>query len=114
MLAAANPVGPLTDVHEARLGQTEFVEDALVEQFKASGEIAFRRFVEQYQSKVCRVTYGILGNRRNAEDVAQNVFATIYFSIKDFTGSVSLYTWVHRVAVDECYSVVRRRRQKTF
>jgi RNA polymerase sigma-70 factor (ECF subfamily) len=113
MLAAANPVGSLIDAHEARLGQTEFVEDALVEQLKAGSEMAFRRFVEQYQSKVCRVTSGILGNRRDAEDVAQNVFARIYFSIKDFNGSVSLYTWVHRVAVDECYSVMRRR-QKTF
>jgi RNA polymerase sigma-70 factor (ECF subfamily) len=114
MRAAANPVGSFTDVHEARLGQTEFVEDALVEQLKAGSEMAFRRFVEQYQSKVCRVTFGILGNRRDAEDVAQNVFAKIYFSIKDFNGSVSLNTWVHRVAVDECHSVVRRRRQKTF
>lgn len=114
MLAAANPVGSPIDVHEARLGQTEFVEDALVEQLKAGSEMAFRRFVEQYQSKVCRVTSGILGNRRDAEDVAQNVFARIYFLIKDFNGSVPLSTWVHRVAVDECYSVVRRRRQKTF
>ena len=114
MLAAANPVGPLTDAHEAWLGQTEFVEDALAEQLKAGSEMAFRRLVEQYQSKVCRVTFGILGNRRDAEDVAQNVFAKIYFSSKDFNRSVSLYTWVHRVAVDECYSVVRRRRQKTF
>src|ERR1700739_2197262 len=113
MLAAANPVGSLIDVHEARLGQTEVVEDALVEQLKAGSEMAFRRFVEQYQSKVCRVTCGILANQRDAEDVAQNVFARIYFSIKDFNGSVSLYTWVHRVAVDECYSVMRRR-QKTF
>src|ERR1700739_3525278 len=114
MLAAANPVGSLIDVHEARLGQTEFVEDALVEQLKAGSEMAFRRFVEQYQSKVCRVTFGILGNRRGAGAVAQNVFARIYFLIQDFNGSVPLSTWVHRVAVDECYSVVRRRRQKTF
>jgi len=101
-------------VHEARLGQTEFLEGTLIEQLKAGSEIAFRGFVERYQSRVCRITFGILGNRRDAEETAQNVFATIYFSIKGFDGRSSLNTWVHRAAVNECYSVLRRRRQETF
>lgn len=54
----------------------------------------------------------MLGNRRDAEDAAQDVFAKVYFSIKGFDGRTSLYAWMHRAAVNECYSVLRRKRQR--
>jgi RNA polymerase sigma-70 factor (ECF subfamily) len=113
MLETANPVGSLVDVHEARLGQAEFLEGTMVQRLKCGSAMAFRDFVEQYQSRVCRITFGILGNRRDAEEIAQIVFAKIYFSISGFNGRSSLYAWVHRTAVNECYSVLRRRRKQT-
>jgi RNA polymerase sigma-70 factor (ECF subfamily) len=88
------------------------MEGTLVQQLKAGSEMAFRGFVERYQCNVYRVTFGILGNRRDAEEIAQNVFAKIYLSIKGFDGRSSLYTWVHRTAVNECYSLLRRKRPK--
>ena len=100
------------DVHEARLGQAEFLEGTMVQRLKCGSAMAFRDFVERYQSRVCRITFGILGNRRGAEEIAQSVFAKIYFSISGFNGRSSLYAWVHRT-VNECYSVLRRRRKQT-
>ena len=111
MLETANPRGSVIDPHEAPLRQTE-PEGALVQQLKAGSETAFRGFVERYQSNVYRVAFGILGNRRDAEDIAQTVFAKLYFSIKGFDGVSSLYTWIHRSAVNECYSLLPRKRQK--
>src|SRR5258708_27983974 len=102
MLETANPLGSVVDAHEAPLRQTE-LEGALVEQLKAGSETAFRGFVERYQSDVYRVTFGILGNRRDAEEIAQTVFAKLYFSIKGFDGGRSLYTLVHRTALNEFY-----------
>src|SRR5260370_20849801 len=111
MLETANPLGSVVDAHEAPLRQTE-LEGALVQQLKAGSETAFRGFVERYQFNVYRVTFGILGNRRDAEEIAQTVFAKLYVSIKGFDGRISLYTWVHRSAVNECYSLLRRKRQR--
>ena len=51
---------------------------------QARDEMAFREIVERYQSKVFSIIYGILRNRNDAEDIAQQVFAKIYFSIKNF------------------------------
>ncbi len=59
-------------------------EAELVKRVQARDEIAFREIVERYQSKVFSIIYGILRNRNDAEDIAQQVFAKIYFSIKNF------------------------------
>ena len=59
-------------------------EAALVRRVQARDEMAFREIVERYQSKVFSIIYGILRNRNDAEDIAQQVFAKVYFSLKNF------------------------------
>ncbi len=49
-------------------------EAALVKRAQAGDEMAFREIVERYQSKVFSIIYGILRNRNDAEDIAQQVF----------------------------------------
>ena len=84
-------------------------EDDLVRRVKARDELAFREMVEQYQSKVFSIIYGILRNRNDAEDIAQQVFTKIYFSIGSFDSRSALLTWVHRIAVNECYDYLRKK-----
>ena len=75
-------------------------------------EMAYREFIEQYQSKVYQFAYGILGNREEADEVAQQVFVKAYFSLKRLHARGSLYTWVYRLAVNECYGFLRKKRLK--
>jgi len=72
--------------------------------------MAFREIVERYQSKVFSIIYGILRNRNDAEDIAQQVFAKIYFSIKNFDFRSSLLTWIYKITVNECYDYLRKKR----
>ena len=72
--------------------------------------MAFREIVERYQSKVYSIIYGILRNRNDAEDIAQQVFAKIYFSIKNFDFRSSLLTWIYKITVNECYDYLRKKR----
>ena len=85
-------------------------EQRLIRRVQARDELAFRELVERYQSKVFSIIYGILRNRNDAEDIAQQVFAKIYFSIGNFDSRSSLLTWVHRITVNECYDYLRKRR----
>ena len=77
---------------------------------KHVNQAGFSDFVERYQSKVCRVVYGILGNCNDADDIAQQVFVKVYFSIKSFEGRSSLYSWLHRIVVNKCYEFLRKKR----
>lgn len=72
--------------------------------------MAFREIVERYQAKVFSIIYGILRNHNDAEDIAQQVFAKIYFSIRSFDFRSSLLTWIYKITVNECYDYLRKKR----
>ena len=56
------------------------------------------------------MTLGILGSREDADEIAQEVFAKVYFALPGFDARSSLYTWIYRIAVNECYGFLRKRR----
>jgi len=85
-------------------------EAALIRRVQARDEIAFREIVDRYQPKVFSIIHGILRRGNDAEDVAQQVFAKIYFSIRSFDSRSSLLTWIHRITVNQCYDYLRKRR----
>ena len=93
-----------------RLDHRNSEEAALVRRVQAKDELAFREIVERYQTKVYSIIYGILRNRNDAEDIAQQVFAKIYFSIKNFDFRSSLLTWIYKITVNECYDYLRKKR----
>src|SRR5271154_1620642 len=85
-------------------------EAALVKRVQARDEIAFREIVDRYQSKVFSIIYGVLRNHNDAEDIAQQVFSKIYFSIRNFDFRSSLLTWIYKITVNECYDYLRKKR----
>ena len=85
-------------------------ESILVRRVQAKDEMAFREIVERYQSKVFSIIYGILRNHNDAEDISQQVFAKIYFSIGNFDFRSSLLTWIYKITVNECYDYLRKKR----
>src|SRR5579859_2411750 len=85
-------------------------EAALVRRVQARDELAFREIVERYQAKVFSIIFGILRNHNDAEDISQQVFAKIYFSIKNFDFRSSLLTWIYNITVNECYDYLRKKR----
>src|ERR1700685_2905003 len=72
-------------------------EAALVKRVQARDEMAFREIVERYQAKVFSIIYGILRNHNDAEDIAQQVFSKVYFSIRNFDFRSSLLTWIYKI-----------------
>jgi RNA polymerase sigma-70 factor (ECF subfamily) len=85
-------------------------EAALVRRIQARDDLAFREIVDRYQAKVFSIIYGILRNRNDAEDIAQQVFSKVYFSIGSFDFRSSLLTWIYKITVNECYDYLRKKR----
>ncbi len=82
-------------------------ERRLVERLKRRDEAAFNVFVRAYQDKVFALVYRMLNNRAEAEDLAQEVFITVFRSIDSFRGDARLGTWLYRVAVNHCKNRVK-------
>jgi RNA polymerase sigma-70 factor (ECF subfamily) len=85
-------------------------EAQLIRRVQAGDEMAFREIVERYQSKIFSIIYGILRNHNDAEDIAQQVFTKVYFSVGNFDFRSSLLTWVYKITVNECYDYLRKKR----
>src|SRR5689334_22723789 len=61
-----------------------------VQRAQAGEETAVRESVEPYRSKVFSTVHRIARQRNGVEDIAQQVFAKVYFSLKDFDFGSSL------------------------
>ncbi len=85
-------------------------EGTLVRRAQAGDEGAFREIVEKYQSKVFSIIHGIVRQRNDVEDIAQQVFAKVYFSIRNFDFRSSLITWIYKITVNECFDYLRKKK----
>jgi RNA polymerase sigma-70 factor (ECF subfamily) len=95
---------------KAKVDHRHTDEAALVRRVQTRDELAFKDIVERYQSKVYSIIYGILRNHNDAEDIAQQVFSKVYFSISSFDFRSSLLTWIYKITVNECYDYLRKKR----
>jgi RNA polymerase sigma-70 factor (ECF subfamily) len=91
-------------------------EVALVRRAQRGEQEAFREIVQRYQGKVFSIIHGILRNRNDAEDIDQQVFTKIYFSLGKFDFRSALVTWIYKITVNECYDYLRKQkvRKLTF
>src|SRR6201985_1063844 len=85
-------------------------EGALVRRAQSGEEAAFQELVEKYQSKVFSIIHGIVRQRNDVEDIAQQVFAKVYFSIRNFDFRSSLITWIYKITVNECFDYLRKKK----
>ena len=58
------------------------LERELTKRLRAREERAFRELIALHRDRVYNITYRMLGNRAEAEDVAQEVFITVFKTIE--------------------------------
>jgi RNA polymerase sigma-70 factor (ECF subfamily) len=93
-----------------RLNDHNIDELAIVRRIKAKDESAFQQYFDRYRRTILSIVYRTLGKRNDNEDIAQQVFANVYFSVDTFDHRCSLITWIHRLTLNECYSYMRKKR----
>src|SRR5437762_14312508 len=83
---------------EGRSGDDAF----LVDRLRRGDPRAFEDLVRAYQHRVFGVALRMLGNRAEAEEVAQEVFLRVHKAIDDFRGEAKLSTWLYAIASRLC------------
>jgi len=81
----------------------------LVKRARGGDQRAFRLLVERYQRKVYSVALGMVKDKEEAMDVAQESFAKVYKYLQHFKGDSSFYTWLYRLTLNSCIDVLRKR-----
>ena len=82
----------------------------LVRDSRRGDKEAFRELVERYQRKILSVAMGMVHNRDDALELAQETFVKAYENLDRFKGESSFYTWLYRIVVN--LGIDFRRRDK--
>lgn len=73
----------------------------------ASGQRAFGVLVQRHQAWLVRLLEYLLGNRSDAEDVAQDVFVRAYQALGGFRGDASFRGWLRVIATRQAFNFRR-------
>src|SRR5256712_13567487 len=76
------------------------IELRLVERLLAGDASALDGLMERYSSRLYRLAFGITRSSRDAEEVLQDVFLTVFRKIGSFAQRAKLGTWLYRVTTN--------------
>jgi RNA polymerase sigma-70 factor (ECF subfamily) len=93
---AGNSVRPSRSARDARRIEDPDLE--LLALWRQGDEAAFEQLVRRHQKKVFRLLLRMMGNREEAEDVAQETFLSLHRHGRRFRGEARFSTFVYRVA----------------
>jgi RNA polymerase sigma-70 factor (ECF subfamily) len=85
-------------------------EAALLDGLRGGDDTALERLMERHAARVYRVALGITRSAPDAEEVVQDVFASLVRAIDTFEGRSALATWLYRVAANAALAKRRGKR----
>ncbi|MFE5322790.1 RNA polymerase sigma factor [Paenibacillus sp. NPDC056579] len=84
----------------------------LIEHALQGDDQAYARLVDKYKNKLYTFILGMMGQPEDAQDVAQEVFIKAYFHLRNYTGASKFWTWLYRIAYNQCMDEFRRRKRR--
>ena len=81
----------------------------LVRRCRQGDQGAFRSLVERYQKKAYAQALGMVKDKDEAMDIAQEAFVKVYKYLDHFKGDSSFYTWLYRIVANLCVDRMRRK-----
>ncbi|MFH1258946.1 MAG: RNA polymerase sigma factor [Elusimicrobiota bacterium] len=84
----------------------------LVNSAKKGDHAAFTQLATKYKGTVFNIIYYITRGNEAADDIAQEVFLKVYFSLHQFRGISLFSTWLYRITVNECLDEMKKRKYK--
>jgi RNA polymerase sigma-70 factor (ECF subfamily) len=70
---------------------------------KRGDQNAFRQLVTSYKGIVYRHAFALLNDRMEAEDVTQEAFVKVYYSLSKLENEYAFVSWLTRVVTNLCY-----------
>ncbi|MBS1622572.1 MAG: RNA polymerase sigma factor [Bacteroidetes bacterium] len=87
-------------------------EEMLLKGLREQNTMVLREFVAQYQQRVYNTAISFVKDSSDAEELAQDVFLTVWNSIDTFRGDAALATWVYRITVTKSLDLIKSRSRK--
>ena len=85
------------------------VDRELLERCRGGEPGAFEELVERTHRQVYTLAYRLVGDRYEAEDVAQEAYLRVHRSLRGFRGEARFETWLHRIVANVAMTNLRKR-----
>ena len=79
----------------------------------ATKDKAFSILVKKYQERLYWHIRRMLVDHEDSNDVMQNVFIRVWNALANFREDAQLYTWLYRIATNECLSFIQKQKKKS-
>ncbi len=77
-----------------------------------AGEVeAFNQIVRAYRKRILGAIYRLIGRAEDVEDVAQDVFVRLYYSLDQLRSAEVFEPWLYRLTTNAAYDYLRRRKR---
>ncbi len=87
------------------------VSRELIDACRRGDRQAFEELVERTHRQVYTLAYRLVGDRQEAEDVAQEAYLRAYRSLRGFRGDARFETWMYRIVSNVAMTHLRRRKR---
>ena len=73
---------------------------------------AFNLLLKKYQQKIYWHVRRMVINHDDADDLVQDIFVKVWKNLLGFRNDAQLYTWMYRIATNECITFLNRKKLK--
>src|SRR5512146_3172208 len=88
------------------------VDFELIERARSGDDSAFNQIVQAYRKRILGTISRLIGRAEDVEDVAQEVFLRLYFSLDQLRTPEVFEPWLYRLTVNAAYDYLRRHRRR--
>lgn len=82
---------------------------SLIKRFIDGDESVFAELIKRHKDKVRNIIYLTLSNSDLVDDIAQEVFITVYKNLKNFRFESQFTTWIYRITINKCKDHLRKK-----
>lgn len=83
-------------------------DEQLLARFTEGDATAFEELVRRHERRIYNLCLRMLGRPEEARDATQDTFLSVLRRAGSFRGQAALTTWLHRIAVNSCYDLLRK------
>lgn len=88
------------------------VDFELIQRARDGDHAAFNQVVQAYRKRILGTVARLIGRIEDVEDVGQEVFLRLYFSLDQLRTPEVFEPWLYRLTVNACYDHLRRQRRR--
>jgi len=88
------------------------VEFELIERARGGDDGAFNQVVQAYRKRILGTIARLIGRPEDVDDVGQEVFLRLYFSLDQLRSPEVFEPWLYRLTVNAAYDYLRRQKRR--